>query len=59
MVIRSYKMWQDRGKASVAAEKRNEILERLNALDPGPTQDERRADREARIKQTIETEDAL
>lgn len=43
----------------MVTERRGEILERLNALDPGPTQDERRVDREARIKQAIETEDAL
>lgn len=41
------------------AERRSEILERLNALDAGPTEDDRRAEREARIERAIETEDAL
>jgi hypothetical protein len=43
----------------VVMEQRNAIVERLNALDPGPTEDQRRTDREARIEQAIETEDAL
>lgn len=41
------------------AEQRSEVLERLNALDTGPTEDDRRAEREARIERAIETEDAL
>jgi hypothetical protein len=41
------------------AEQRRQILERLNTLDAGPTEDDRRAEREAMIKRAIETEDAL
>lgn len=43
----------------MVTEQRNEILERLNALDAGPTEEDRRADREARIRNAMETEDAL
>jgi hypothetical protein len=43
----------------VVTEQRNEILERLNALDPGSNEENRRAAREARIKQAVEIEDAL
>jgi hypothetical protein len=39
--------------------RREELLERLNALDTGPTEDDRRAEREARIRKTIQTEKAL
>jgi hypothetical protein len=41
------------------AERRRRILERLNTLDVGPTEDDRRAEREARIERAIETERAL
>jgi hypothetical protein len=43
----------------MVTEQRSEVLERLNALDTGPTEEDRRADREARITQSIEIEDAL
>ena len=43
----------------MVTEQRNEIAERLNSLDPGPTEDERRADREAGIGRAIEIEEAL
>jgi hypothetical protein len=38
---------------------RRELLERLNALDPGPTEDERSAEREARIRKAVHTAEAL
>jgi hypothetical protein len=41
------------------AERRSDILQRLNAYDSGPTEDDRRATREAAIEQAIETEGAL
>ena len=39
--------------------RRRELLQRLNALDSGPTEDDRRADRKARISQAVQTEEAL
>ena len=36
-----------------------EFLQRLNALDSGPTEDDRRADRKARISNAVQTEEAL
>jgi hypothetical protein len=41
------------------AQRRRRLLERLNTLDAGPTEDERRAQRQAAIERTIETEQAL
>ncbi len=41
------------------AERRREILERLNSLDTGPTEEERRAEREARIRKAVQTAEAL
>jgi hypothetical protein len=41
------------------AERRREILERLNAYDTGPTEEDRRAEREAKIVRVIEIENAL
>jgi hypothetical protein len=38
---------------------RTELLERLNTLDAGPTEDDRRAEREARISKAVQTEEAL
>ncbi len=38
---------------------RTELLERLNSLDAGPTEDDRRAEREARILKAVQTEEAL
>jgi hypothetical protein len=43
----------------MSATRRRELLERLNTLDPGPTEDERRAEREARIREAVRTELAL
>jgi hypothetical protein len=43
----------------MGSERRRQILERLNTLDSGPTEDERRAGRQATIKRTMETEQAL
>jgi hypothetical protein len=36
------------------AERRRKILERLNAFDTGPTEDDRRAERQATIRRAIE-----
>jgi hypothetical protein len=41
------------------ASQRKELLERLNTLDAGPTQDDRRAEREARIREAVQTAEAL
>jgi len=41
------------------AKRRRDILQRLNTLDAGPTEDDCRTEQEARIKQALETEDAL
>jgi hypothetical protein len=41
------------------AQRRRHILERLNTLDAGPTEDERRAERRAAIGKAIETEQEL
>ena len=43
----------------MSARRRREILERLNTLDAGPTEDDRRAEREARITKAVQTEEAL
>ena len=43
----------------MSARRRRELLERLNTLDAGPTEDERRAEREARISKAVQTEEAL
>jgi hypothetical protein len=39
----------------MSARQRRELLERLNTLDAGPTEDDRRAEREARIRQEVQT----
>ena len=41
------------------AERRRQILQRLNTLDAGPTEADSRVDRRASIQRTIETEQAL
>jgi hypothetical protein len=41
------------------AHRRTELLERLNTLDAGPTEDDRRAEREAKISKVVQTELAL
>jgi hypothetical protein len=38
---------------------RRKILERLNAFDTGPTEDDRRAERQATIRRAIEAEQDL
>ncbi len=38
---------------------RRKILERLNTLDPGPTEDDRRAERQATLLRAIEAEQDL
>jgi hypothetical protein len=40
------------------AHRRTELLERLNTLDTGPTEDDRRAEREVRIRQAVQTAEA-
>jgi hypothetical protein len=39
--------------------RRRQLLERLNILDPGITEEARRAERQSAIKRIIETEQAL
>jgi hypothetical protein len=41
------------------AGRRRELLERLNTLDARPTEDDRRAEREARIREAVQTAEAL
>jgi hypothetical protein len=43
----------------MSARRRRELLERLNTLDSGPTEDDRRAEREAKISKAVQTEEAL
>jgi len=43
----------------MSANQRRELLQRLNTLDVGPTEDDRRAEREARIKKAVQTAEAL
>ncbi len=38
---------------------RTELLERLNSLDAGPTEDDRRAEREATVRKAVQTAEAL
>ena len=44
---------------AMSARQRRELLQRLNALDSGPTEDDRRAEREARISKAVQTAQAL
>jgi hypothetical protein len=39
--------------------RRRQLLERLNTLDTGVTEEDRRAERQSAIKRIIETEQAL
>ena len=39
--------------------RRRELLQRLNALDSAPTEDDRRAERKATINKAVQTEEAL
>ena len=41
------------------AQRRRRILRQLNTLDTGPTEDDRRAERQAAIERTVETEQEL
>jgi hypothetical protein len=41
------------------AKRRRRLLERINALDPGITEVERKAERQAAIERILETERAL
>ncbi len=41
------------------ASQRTEILKRLNTLDVGPTEDDRRTEREAKIRKAVQTAEAL
>ena len=43
----------------MSARQRTELLQRLNALDSAPTEDDRRAERKARINKAVQTEEAL
>jgi hypothetical protein len=43
----------------MSARRRRELLERLNALDAGPTEDDRRAEQEATIRKAVQTAEAL
>ncbi len=43
----------------MSASRRRELLERLNTLDAGPTEDDRRAEWEARVRKAVQTEEAL
>jgi hypothetical protein len=43
----------------MGSEERIRILERLNTLDPGLTEDDRRAGRQATIERAVQTEQAL
>ena len=43
----------------MSARQRRELLQRLNTLDAGPTEDDRRAEREARVKKAVQTAEAL
>ena len=43
----------------MSARQRRELLERLNTLDAGPTEDDRRAEREASISKAVQTAQAL
>jgi hypothetical protein len=42
-----------------AKPRRKRLLQRLNAFDTGITEEDRRAERQAAIERTIETEQAL
>ena len=44
---------------AMSARQRRELLQRLNALDSGPTEDDRRAEQEARLSKAVQTEEAL
>jgi hypothetical protein len=39
--------------------RRRELLERLNTFDAGPTENDRRAEREARLRKLVQTAEAL
>ncbi len=41
------------------AGRRRRILERLNTFDAGPTEEDRRTERQVTMERAIETEDAL
>ena len=43
----------------MSATRRRELLKRLNTLDPGPTEDERKAEREAGLRKAAQTAKAL
>ena len=44
---------------AMSTRQRGELLQRLNALDSGPTEDDRRAERKATINKAVQTEEAL
>jgi hypothetical protein len=45
--------------ATMGMKRRRQILQRLNTLDTGITEEDRRTERQATIKRTIETEREL
>ena len=44
---------------SARQRQRRELIERLNTLDPGPTEDDRSAEREVTISKAVQTAEAL
>jgi hypothetical protein len=44
---------------AMSTRQRGELLQRLNALDSGPTEDDRRAERKATISKAVQTEEPL
>ena len=43
----------------MSARQRRQLLQRLNTLDAGPTEDNRRAERQVRVKKAVQTAEAL
>jgi len=43
----------------MSATRRRELLKRLDTLNPGPTEDDRRAEREAGLRKAAQTAEAL
>ena len=43
----------------MSTRRRTELLQRLNSLDAGPTEDERIAERETRVRKAVQTAEAL
>jgi hypothetical protein len=43
----------------MSATRRRELCKRLNTLDPGPTEDDRKTEREAGLRKAAQTAEAL